>query len=196
MWCLSSCSEKYIAVSADSCKVLHCTNCKICISNFQIAQAAPPLVHPTTWCFALLLQMLDFSTAEEVCNEFCSMIFNNTQQGIPGLEDFSLCLLPASLQCPCSVYEPEEITIKLLEWQFPSFVKFLLLRQQLVLLSLLPAFFTSWIWSWGQMAFWQSPQASNTSRGISEVAGMIVQLLQHWQSPMLHRQGTCTYTQA
>ena len=54
-----------------------------------MAQAAPLQVRPTTWCFALQLQMPDFSTAEEVCNVFCS-IFNDTQQAIPGLEDLSL----------------------------------------------------------------------------------------------------------
>ena len=59
--------------------------CIICISNFQIAQAAPPRVCPTTWCFALRLQMPDFLTAEEVCDVFRS-IFNDTQQAIPGLE--------------------------------------------------------------------------------------------------------------
>ena len=32
--------------------------------------------------------MQDFSTAEEVRDVFCS-IFNDTQQAIPGLEDFS-----------------------------------------------------------------------------------------------------------
>ena len=38
--------------------------------------------------FALQLQMPDFSTAEEVRYAFCS-IFNDMQQAIPGLEDFS-----------------------------------------------------------------------------------------------------------
>ena len=60
-WCPSSRSEKYFACSADSCrlcKVSHYTNCIIrIISNFQMAQAAPPRVRPTTWCFALRLQM-------------------------------------------------------------------------------------------------------------------------------------------
>ena len=88
VWCPSSRSEKYFACSADSCTVFHYTNCIICISNFQMAQAAPPRVRPTTWCFALRLQMPDFSTAEEVRDAFCS-IFNDTQQAIPGLEDFS-----------------------------------------------------------------------------------------------------------
>ena len=50
-----------------------------------MAKAAPPRVCPTTWCFALRLQMPDFSTAEEVRNAFRS-IFNDTQQAIPGLE--------------------------------------------------------------------------------------------------------------
>ena len=58
-----------------------------------MAQAAPPRVRQTTWCFALQLQMPDFSTAEEVRDAFCS-IFNDTQQAIPGLEDssFSYCV--------------------------------------------------------------------------------------------------------
>ena len=42
-------------------------NCLIWISNFQMAQADPPQVHPTTWCFVLRLQMLD---SEEVCYVF------------------------------------------------------------------------------------------------------------------------------
>ena len=42
-------------------------NCLICISNFQMAQADPPQVRPTTWCFVLRLQMLD---SEEVCYVF------------------------------------------------------------------------------------------------------------------------------
>ena len=53
-----------------------------------MAQAAPPRVRQTTWCFALRLQMPDFSTAQEVSDAFCS-IFNDTQQAILGLEDFS-----------------------------------------------------------------------------------------------------------
>ena len=56
-WCQSSRSEKYFACSADSCTVFHYTNCIICISNFQMAQAAPPRVRPTTWSFVLRLQM-------------------------------------------------------------------------------------------------------------------------------------------
>ena len=64
-WCPSSRSEKYFAGSTDSCRVFHCTNCIIYISNFQVAQAALPRVRPTTWYFALRLQMPDFSIAEK-----------------------------------------------------------------------------------------------------------------------------------
>ena len=45
-------------------------------------------MHPTTWCFALRLQMPDFPTSEKVRCAFCS-IFNDTQQTIPGWEDLS-----------------------------------------------------------------------------------------------------------
>ena len=37
-WCPSTRSEKYFAGSADWRRVFHCTNCIICISNFQMAQ--------------------------------------------------------------------------------------------------------------------------------------------------------------
>ena len=59
-------------------------NCLICISNFQMAQADPPQVRPTTWCFVLRLQMLD---SEEVCYVFHN-VFKDTQQASSGLEDF------------------------------------------------------------------------------------------------------------
>ena len=73
VWCPSSRTEKYFACSADSCRVFHCTNCTICISKFQMAQAAPPLVRTTTWYFTLRLQMPDFSTAEEVQDVLMSL---------------------------------------------------------------------------------------------------------------------------
>ena len=49
-----------------------------------MAQADPPQVHPTTWCFVLRLQMLD---SEEVCYVFHN-VFKDTQQASSGLEDF------------------------------------------------------------------------------------------------------------
>ena len=50
-----------------------------------MAQAAPPRERPTTWCFALRLQMQDFSTVEEVRVDFAmrSAPFSTTRNKQP-----------------------------------------------------------------------------------------------------------------
>ena len=70
------------------CRLVPSISTIICISNFQMAEAPPHPVRPKTWCFALRLQMTDFSPAEEICDAIRS-ILNDAQQAILGLEGFS-----------------------------------------------------------------------------------------------------------